>query len=473
MSLDTKYRPIRFDDVLGQDATIKILRRFISTGKGRHQSYLFCGPFGSGKTTLARILARALLCEHPTVEGDPCDQCLSCRSFLEQGASADFTEVDAATNSGKADIEKILESIQYDTFSGRRRVYLLDEAHALSTQALDALLKPLEENFEGTSEKRLVCLFCTTEPEKMRETIFSRCAPAFVVQPVTPDMLAERLKSICEKEGFSADPEMLSVIASMTECHIRDAIKAVEGLSMLGPITRETVTSYLHLDINDSLLELLDVLGSDLNRAFLVTKQALQKTSPAVCYEKLSELALLAFQTTLSSGTVPVYLDAPRLKQIGQRNGPSLLGAASRFASRPSHPTEAMLLCDIGTLHYGGSSLCEGATIVVAAPAVPNCQKSEISDVACPKVSTPVTKSVPISTPPGKLEIGPTRSGDPAILIPGTVNEGPDLSESRNLGFASDGMTQMEFGKLLGRMLKEELGRTGNGRKGFSNLGGN
>lgn len=136
MSLDTKYRPQNLDDVLGQEATIKILRRFVATGKGRYQSYLFCGPWGSGKTTLGRILARALLCESPTPEGDPCNKCLSCRSLLELGSSHDFMEVDAATNSGKAEIEKILESIQYDSFSGRRRLFLFDECFVAGTLVL-------------------------------------------------------------------------------------------------------------------------------------------------------------------------------------------------------------------------------------------------------------------------------------------------------------------------------------------------
>ena len=136
MGLDTKYRPTKFADVLGQANTIKILRRFVSTGVGLRQSYLFAGSFGGGKTTLGRILARALLCDAPTSEGDPCDKCESCLSLLQSGTSVDFVEVDAATKSGKADMEKVTEEIQYATFSGRRRIYLFDECFTGETLLL-------------------------------------------------------------------------------------------------------------------------------------------------------------------------------------------------------------------------------------------------------------------------------------------------------------------------------------------------
>lgn len=132
MALDTKYRPLKFDDVIGQDATVKVLRRFVETGTGFHQSYLFCGSFGSGKTTMGRILARALLCESP-VNGDPCDQCTSCLSLLERGSSDCFVEIDAATNSGKDDVRKIVDLLQYDTYSGRRRIHLFDECFTANT----------------------------------------------------------------------------------------------------------------------------------------------------------------------------------------------------------------------------------------------------------------------------------------------------------------------------------------------------
>ena len=127
MGLDTKYRPQRLADVLGQESSVRVLKQIVSQGLGFRQSYLFAGPFGCGKTTLGRILAKSLLCENPN-QGEPCLECSSCRD-MDAGASDSFVEVDAATNSGKANIQDILEDLQYQSFSGRRKLYLFDEAH--------------------------------------------------------------------------------------------------------------------------------------------------------------------------------------------------------------------------------------------------------------------------------------------------------------------------------------------------------
>ena len=139
MAFDTKYRPIRYEDVLGQESSVAVLKQFVVEGRGFHQSYVFCGQHGSGKTTLGRILARSLLCESP-VDGAPCDQCDSCVTFLNGDSHECFEELDAATKSGKADLSRIIEDLQYSTVSGKRRIYLFDESHRLSKQALDALL---------------------------------------------------------------------------------------------------------------------------------------------------------------------------------------------------------------------------------------------------------------------------------------------------------------------------------------------
>lgn len=350
MSLDTKYRPLRYEDVLGQEATVSVLRCFVDQGLGFRQSYLFAGRHGSGKTTLGRILARSLLCESP-VEGGPCDQCPSCRSILELGVSESFVEVDAATNSGKADIQKILTEIGYSTFNGKRRIYLFDEAHQLSTSALDAMLKPLEEATPGSEDRRLVCIFCTTEPEKMRATILSRCAPAFVVNPLAPSVLAERLTQICEAEGIENDPQVLPLIAEITECHVRDAIKAVEGVSMLGPVNRDNVVRYLHLDLNAVYLEVLAALGGSLDDVLSGLTTLLERVSPSTCYEHLARASLFSYKVSLGLAKNPLYWDREALETVGNLHGDQLLDIASMLSIRLGKPTSATLECDLIQLH--------------------------------------------------------------------------------------------------------------------------
>jgi len=357
MALDTKYRPHRFDEVLGQIGTITVLRQFIQSGIGFHQSYLFAGPFGSGKTTLGRILAKALLCEHP-VEGDPCDECPSCLSIIENGTNESFVEVDAATNSGKKDIKQITEEIQYSTFSGKRRLYLFDEAHQLSRDALDAMLKPMEEVANKEGDRKLVCIFCTTEPEKMRSTILSRCAPAFYIETLPPDVIAGRLAFICDQEAIDYDSSILPLIAEHTECHIRDALKAVEGVSMLGSVSRENVYKYLHLDLNRMYLDILFNLQGDVGKLTNLLGDISRKVSPVVCYEKLSRYALLAFKASQSSAAkTPSYLERQFLVDLGAKYGTNLLEVASFLGSRSGATTFHALECDLLYLsHWLGAS---------------------------------------------------------------------------------------------------------------------
>jgi len=366
MSFDTKYRPQGFSSVLGQQSTIKILLRFISSGQGRQQSYLFAGPFGSGKTTLGRLMARALLCNKPTAEGHPCDECPSCRSFLDgKGGAAEYIEVDAATNSGKAHITALTDEIQYATFSGKHRIYLFDEAHRLSPHALDALLKPMEDNLPKSQDKQLVCIFCTTEPEKMAVTIPSRCAPVFVIEPVPPDLIAERMAYICEQEGLEFDPEVLQTIAEVTESHIRDAFKAIEGISMLGPIDRANSAAYLHLDRNTGYLEALEALGKDQGASMTAMKKVLESTSPVTAYRKLAEVAMMAYQLAHGGPKPPVFWDRERLAALNAQHGVGLLGIASRMASRPGRPTASMLYCDLALLHQSPAPVMGDAPQVV------------------------------------------------------------------------------------------------------------
>ena len=482
MALDTKYRPIKFDDVIGQDSSVKVLRQFVRTGTGFHQSYVFCGFHGSGKTTMGRILARALLCEEP-VDGDPCDKCASCSSILERGTSECFTEFDAATNSGKDDIRAIIETLNYDTFSGKHRIYLMDEAHRLSKDALDALLKPMEDTVRGSEDKMLVCIFCTTEPERMRATIFSRCAPAFVIRRVTPERIADRLAFVCEQEKIPYEREALVLIAEATECHIRDGLKSLEGVSMLGGATVDNVRSYLRLNVNAQYLDIIVNLGTDLPKVLDLADQVLQAVSPATAYERLAEAAMLAYRVSMNAARPPSYWSKETLDEIAHRHGDHLVGFADTFASRPGNPVAATLSCDLSVLHHNraGSWSAKPRTLAgpapVAAPVMPVAAPvAPVAPVAAPEASVAPPVAAPAApampTPISSTAQAPNRgtiaSAAPSIPTPTTasVNEGGVYIDPRAVGrrpsenvARSNGalvpMDAAEFRSALARLIRE------------------
>lgn len=428
MALDTKFRPRRFEDVIGQEKSVQILRQFVMSGSGFHQSYLFCGGHGSGKTTLGRILARALLCENPQA-GDPCDQCHSCRSILERGSHECFFEIDAATNSGKEDVRAITETIQFDTLAGRRRLYLFDECHRLSKDALDALLKPMEENVPGGEDKLLVCIFCTTEPEKMRATIFSRCAPAFSIRQVAPEGIADRLEFVCLQEGIAYERAALVLIAEVVKCHIRDALKAVEGVSMMGRVDLVNVREYLRLNASITYLQIIQALGTDLARALELTQELQQLVSPVTVYERLAELSMLAYRVHLNVGKAPSYWPEQAVKALGDTHGTTLVRFAQVFSSRPSHPTYAMVECDLAQLHFlrqvgvtTGSSAWKTPVVFATVPEAPRTPTPPSHTPAASASDAALTvmisaSALPLSGLAGRIE-GPPVIAPPQVSAP-------------------------------------------------------
>lgn len=316
----------------------------MSSNAGWHQSYCFAGAWGSGKTTTARILARALLCEGP-IEGEACDKCSSCISMLD-GTSDSYIEVDSATNSGKADMKKLLEEIDYSSFSGRRRLYLFDESHQLSKDALDAMLKSMEDNRPGSNEKRLVCIFATTEPEKMRQTILSRCAPAFIIKTASMNQIADRLAYVCKNENIEYEYDALLLIANMTEGHIRDALKAVEGVATGNSkrIGLKEVRAYLHIDRNDIMAK---ILVSDQKESMDLLSKVLENTPVGVAYDRLIEASMWAIKIGYGITGIPPYWNMALLKEAWEMNGQKLLILADELSGKPLRPTNSMLICDI------------------------------------------------------------------------------------------------------------------------------
>ena len=218
LALYRKYRPQTFDDVRGRDAIVKTLRNQIAAGRIGH-SYLFCGTRGTGKTTIAKIFAKAANCENP-VNGNPCGECASCKA-IDRNANLNVVEMDAASNNGVEDIRKIIEEVAYSPTEGKYRVYIIDEAHMLSTPAFNALLKTLEE-----PPSYAIFILATTEPNKLPVTILSRCQ-RYDFGRLSAAVIEKRLEEVCEREGIHADPQALTYLSVMADGSLRD------GLSLL------------------------------------------------------------------------------------------------------------------------------------------------------------------------------------------------------------------------------------------------
>lgn len=348
MAFDTKYRPRTYKEVLGQSSTVSILKRYVSEGRGFHQSYVFSGQHGSGKTTLARIMARALLCASP-VEGEACDTCESCVSILSGDGHECLEELDAATKSGKDDLSRIIEDSNYSTFSGTQRVYIIDESHRLSKSALDVLLKPMEDNVPGSENKRLVILFCTTEPDKMVSTIFSRCAPGFVIRPASMEDITGRLAEVCHGEGIKYDREALLSLAEISKSHIRDALKSLEGVSLAngGMVYRESVNNYFKFDTNDAILELLNsILEEDKASALVKSAEVCQTLGPKTSYERLAEVAMLVYGHSLGVKSKRNAWDNYRIAQMSLNYGKESLEVAKYFSCPPGRPSVSSFSMD-------------------------------------------------------------------------------------------------------------------------------
>lgn len=218
LALYRKYRPQTFEDVRGRDAIVRTLKNQIINGRVSH-SYLFAGTRGTGKTTIAKIFAKAVNCEHPH-DGNPCGECEMCRAIAED-RSFNVVEMDAASNNSVEDIRKVIDEVSYSPSEGKKRVYIIDEVHMLSGAAFNALLKTLEEPPEYA-----VFILCTTEPNRLPVTILSRCQ-RFDFGRLTTETIAGRLREVADAEHLEAEDRALHYIAGAADGSMRD------GLSLL------------------------------------------------------------------------------------------------------------------------------------------------------------------------------------------------------------------------------------------------
>ncbi|TCJ16889.1 DNA polymerase III subunit gamma/tau [Rubrobacter taiwanensis] len=254
VSLYRRWRPRRFGQIVGQEPVVRTLRRAIETGKVAH-AYLFAGPRGTGKTSTAKVLAMGLNCERgPTPE--PCGECASCRAVVNN-SSVDVLEMDAASNRGIDEIRELRDRVNLAPAQGRKKVYIIDEVHMLTTEAFNALLKMLEEPPE-----HVVFVLATTEKHKVLPTIVSRCQ-SFDFRRPGVDTLVEKLEEIAAAEGIEAEPEALAAIARAGNGSFRDAEGLLDQLASFaeGPVTAAQVRELLGSVGPEVLLETVDALN--------------------------------------------------------------------------------------------------------------------------------------------------------------------------------------------------------------------
>jgi len=255
-ALYRKYRPQVFDEVVGQNAIERTLRNAIDQDKVSH-AYLFCGPRGTGKTTTARLLAKALLCENgPTSTPDgTCEDC----ELIAAGEHPDVYELDAASRTGVENVrEEIIGRVQFAPTRGKRKIYIIDEVHMLSTAAFNALLKTLEE-----PPSHVVFILCTTDPQKVPETIHSRCQ-RFDFRRIAHEAIVSRLGAVCMAEGVEFEGEALDLVAHRAEGGMRNALTALEQLIAYegGKVTLEGAESLLGSIASSDMVRILQAIGT-------------------------------------------------------------------------------------------------------------------------------------------------------------------------------------------------------------------
>ena len=248
-----KYRPMSFDSVVGQQALTTTLKNAVKSGKLAH-AYLFCGPRGVGKTTCARIFAKAINCEHPTKEGEACNECESCKAFTE-GRSYNIFELDAASNNSVENIKTLMEQTRIPPQVGRYKVFIIDEVHMLSTAAFNAFLKTLEE-----PPAHVIFILATTEKHKILPTILSRCQ-IYDFERMTVPNIINHLKAVAEKENIQYEEQALNIIAEKADGGMRDALSIFDQAASFsqGNITYQKVIEDLNVLDEDNYFNIINL----------------------------------------------------------------------------------------------------------------------------------------------------------------------------------------------------------------------
>ena len=471
-ALYRKYRPTTFSDVVGQEHITNTLTGSLMAGKTSH-AYLFTGTRGTGKTTCAKILARAVCCENPQ-NGEPCGECEACKTVLE-GNTTDISEIDAASNNGVNDIRDLKEQVSFLPTSLKYRVYIIDEVHMLSTAAFNALLKTLEE-----PPAHVVFILATTEVHKLPATILSRCQ-RFDFKRLEPETIVKRINYIAEKEGFSITDAAAMMIASLADGGMRDALSILDQCSAASQNIDETVIrDVCGIAGNENIFSLVKAINAGDTATAIKTVDTLYRNSVDMkklifelisCYRNLmiiktvksarelivcSEAEFIELSAMAESYTLSNIIDAlTALQEMAE----ALSTSASRsdvelvivkLCSPELASTVTSLKAKVERLEKTVAALSQGKVVSVSAPA----RQEQSAPKATPQndeiplpEAPPVDASAPASAPKGNPTVS---GGDP---VP--VSKWPEILETLKLscplmaGVLADSKAYIGNGRLL------------------------
>ncbi len=414
-----KYRPSTFRSVVGQQSLTHTLKSAIASGRLAH-AYLFCGPRGVGKTTCARIFAKTINCEHPTPEGEACNECPSCKAFNEQ-RSYNINELDAASNNSVDNIRDLTEQVRIPPQTGRYRVFIIDEVHMLSQAAFNAFLKTLEEPPEYA-----IFILATTEKQKVIPTILSRCQIYDFARITVPDIV-QQLQYVCEQENIEAEPAALNVIAQKADGAMRDALSIFDQVaaSTEGHITYQSALENLNVLDYDYYFRLIDTfLAGDVMQALLIYKEIRDKGFDSQFFIN----GLAQHLRDLMVASTPQTRKLLEMNdEVAQQYGVQSAKLAPQFYYR------ALDLCNTCDLNYRNASskqLLVELTLVklcqlVVAPQPQQAVQQPISKIT-PSPAKPVQQSASAATEPPLTVTPPTSS---RIIRPAEPVQAPHPAE--------------------------------------------
>jgi DNA polymerase III subunit gamma/tau len=443
---DIKYRPKTFADTIGQQGTVQLLKARLSNGTALDTSYIFAGSWGSGKTTLSRIHARATMCQDLNkADPEPCNACDNCLAILD-GSSSAFQEKDAASGGSLEVVREMLDDIPFALVGVAKRVWLFDESHKLTSASQNALLKPIEE-------KQVVGIFCTTEVGKILGPIRSRCEE-YTIRKASREDLLKRMKHVLDTEGVQYNEDAVLTVIDFSGGHVRDILNRLEMVAQLGAVTIDNVRDYLNLGVVSDYYNILLSLGDPLTGLKLL-EAACERCAPDEVAAGLAEAAMNSYRLAHGMFADFAYADKALSAKVFERFGQHTINLAEYFL-RSRHVTRTALVADILSLSQSGGvprapTEVVGVPIVVTAPVA----NAQIAQVALNPTPAQAAQTIP-ATPLANIQItnknirpdgiGAVGSGD-ILALTSLDNKGvpQDRARMRN----TDKDTHVPFGGVV------------------------